>query len=383
VTAPAIDGHVAAGWDGLAREFATNLGERGDVGAAVAVYHRGSCVVDLWGGFTDAARQHPWHADTIVGVFSTTKGVTAVCANLLIERGVLDPDEPVSTYWPEFAANGKAEIPLRWLLSHRAGVAALDAPVTMEDVLGWDGVVAAVAAQAPNWEPGTMHGYHARTYGWAVGEVIRRVTGMSAGTFFRHEVGDPLGLRFWIGLPDEEESHCADLIPAPGPGFMDLFSEDSMFRRVMAGPNDLFVAGYDESWNDRSRRAAEMPSSNGIGDARSLARMYAATIGSVDGIRLLSAGAVSRATEVQSEGPECVVGIPMTIGLGFMVGPTMCPTIGDRAFGHAGAGGSLAFADPDAEIGFAYVMNQLAFDPEDRRASSLAAAARRCAGGGD
>jgi CubicO group peptidase (beta-lactamase class C family) len=309
--------------------------------------------------------------------FSTTKGVTAVCANLLIQRGLLDPDAPVAQYWPEFAANGKQDITVAMVLAHRAGLAAVDGDVGIDDVLGWDGVVAAIAAQAPQWKPGSAHGYHARTYGWITGEIIRRITGVTVGQFFAGEIAGPLGLRYWIGLPAEIEPDCADLIPASGPSFLALLDRESMLYRVMAGPSNLFVNGYDESWNSRAMRAVELPSSNGIGDARSLARLYAACVGDVDGLRLLSDETVARATELLSTGIDLVVGQELCFGLGFLAGPTLLGLGRPRVFGHSGAGGSTAIADPDSGLSMAYVMNRLRFDV-DPRAPSLAAAAFAC-----
>jgi CubicO group peptidase (beta-lactamase class C family) len=247
----------------------------------------------------------------------------------------------------------------------------------MEDVLGWEGVVEAIAEQAPNWEPGTTHGYHARSYGWTLGEVVRRVTGRSLGRFFREQIGEPLGLDFWIGLPDVVEPRCANLIPleTEGVSLVDLLPGDSLLRRVMVGPSDLFAGGYDESWNTRPLRAAEMPSSNGIGDARSIARFYAALVGAVDGVRVLRPATVAQATEVQSSGTDQVLGVEMTFGLGYLLQPTVAPGAGRAAFGHSGAGGSLGFADPEAGISFGYAMNRLKLSlTGDERTLGLVAA---------
>ena len=209
--------------------FVANFDEGREVGAAFAAYHRGRKVVDLWGGVADPATGRPWSEDTIVLVFSSTKGATALCANLLAERGQLDVDAPVADYWPEFAQAGKGQIPVRYLLSHEAGLAWIDGDMSLEEALSWDPVVAALARQKPHWEPGTQHGYHATTYGWLVGEVIRRVCGRSVGTFFREEVAGPLGLDFWIGLPESEEPRVAPLIAFELPGGADFLSAIETF----------------------------------------------------------------------------------------------------------------------------------------------------------
>jgi CubicO group peptidase (beta-lactamase class C family) len=373
-----LQGTAEPGFGKVADAFRRCFSEHGDVGAAVAVYRDGKPVVDLWAGDADPAAATPWTRDTVVMTFSTTKGVTAVCANLLVQRGLLDPDAPVARYWPEFGVNGKQSITVAMVLAHRAGLAAVDGDVGIDDVLGWDGVVSAIAAQAPQWVPGSAHGYHARTYGWITGEIIRRITGRTAGQFFAEEIARPLGLRYWIGLPAEFEADCAELIPAAGPSFLSLLDHESMLYRVMAGPSGLFVNGYDETWNSRPMRAVELPSSNGIGDALSLARLYAACVGDVDGLRLLSDETVASATQLRSTGIDLVVGQELCFGLGFIAGPTLLGLGRPRVFGHSGAGGSTAIADTDTGLSMAYVMNRLRFDV-DPRASSLAAAAFACA----
>jgi CubicO group peptidase (beta-lactamase class C family) len=375
-----VQGTLEAGFEPVAEAFAENFAHHGDVGAACTVLLDGVPVVDLWGGFADREAGSAWARDTIVIAYSCTKGATAVCANKLVQEGRLDPKAPIAQYWPEFAANGKAAITVEQALSHRAGLAAVDGDLTLDDVAAWDPVVAAIAAQAPNWEPGTKHGYHTRSYGWIVGELIRRVSGLSPGRYFAQEVAAPLGLDFYIGVPEDVEPRVARMYPErlepDAQAFMDsVLSDPSTFMgRVMSGPSGLFR--YDDMWNTRRMRAAEMPSSNGHGDARSLARMYAACIGEVDGVRLLTDETVQRATQVLSHGPDCVIGQPLTIGLGFMLAPTFPPGPGRRSFGHAGAGGSLAFADPDRGLAFTYVMNQmrLSVSEQDPRAQRLVAA---------
>ncbi len=367
-----VQGFAEAGFEPVADAFRANFVEHGDIGAAVCVYHRGVPVVDLWGGLADREAARPWEQDTLQLVFSTTKAMAATCVHLLVERGVLDLDAPVATYWPEFAANGKAGIPLRWVLSHEAGLAAVTGEVSMDDVLGWHGVVEAIAAQAPVWEPGTAHGYHARSYGWILGEVVRRATGRSLGRFFAEEVAGPFGLDFFIGLPAAELPRVAHLYPPvlepEAQELMDAFmGPDTLLGQVLSGPSDLF--GYDDMWNRPDVLAAEMPSSNGIGSARAVARMYAALIGEVGGQRILSPSTVANATEVRVSGPDHVIGMPMSFGLGYMTPPPLAPP---GSFGHAGAGGSLGIADPAGEWSLGYVMNQMQLGLSgDERGTSL------------
>jgi len=375
-TDPVVDvrGAVDPAFERVADAFAANFAEHGDVGAACAVYVDGEPVVDIWGGMAEVEPSRRWERDTLVWVASTTKGVVAVCANQLIEQGRLDPDAPVAEYWPEFAANGKADISVKWALSHRAGLADVQADLTLDEVAAWDPIVEAIAEAPPVWEPGTAHGYHTLTFGWIVGEIIRRVTGRSPGQYFADAVAAPLDLDFHLGVPPELDHRLAHLYhDTETQAMLDAVFRDSstLLGRATSGPSGLF--GWDEMWdtgmwNSRRMRGAEVPSTNGHGDARSLARMYAACMGEVDGIRLLSDQTVARATVALSEGTDCVAGIPMTFGLGFMLGP-MSGTgmlgpmrdvgVSSRTFGHVGAGGSTAFADPDHGLTFCYVMNQM------------------------
>ena len=374
----ATEGRVEPGYEPVREAFEENFRSHGDVGAAVCVYRHGRPVVDLWGG-RDGERA--WRSDQVVMVFSSTKGVTATCAHLLAQRGELDLDAPVAEYWPEFAAQGKGEIPVRWLLCHRAGLAAVEGEFELADVLRWDPVIEALAAQKPNWTPGDGHGYHARSYGWCVGEVIRRVSGRSVGRFWAEEIAAPLGLDFWIGLPESIESRCAALLPPQETPLLDAIPPGSLGMRVMTGPGDVFAGGYDQTWNRREVRAAEIPSSNGIGDARSLARLYAATVGEVDGLRLLEPKTVRDASASQARGPDRVLGLETHFGSGYALPPMLGAAVGPRAFGHPGAGGSLGFADPEAGLGFGYAMNQMKLNAlGDERGESLVRAAYACLG---
>jgi CubicO group peptidase (beta-lactamase class C family) len=354
-----IHGRTEPDFEPVTDAFVANFTDRGDIGAAVCVYHRGVPVVDLWAGYAEHETARAWERDTLQLVFSTTKAVTATCIHLLVERGVLDLDERVATYWPEFAAAGKADIPLHWVLSHQAGLAAVTGEVDLDDVLGWHGVVEAISSQAPVWEPGTAHGYHARSFGWILGEVVRRVTGRSLGRFFAEEIAGPNDLDFFIGLPASELPRVARTYPPvvepEVKELMDSFmGSDTLLGQVLAGPSNLFA--YDDRWNQPEMLAAEMPSSNGVGTARAIARMLAALIGEVDGRRILAADTVERATEVRASGPDHVIGVPMSYGLGYMTPPPFCPP---GSFGHAGAGGSLALADPELDWAMGYVMNRM------------------------
>lgn len=357
-----VDGLVDSGFEGVRRAFQENFDERGEVGASVAVWVDGRPVVDLWGGVADLATGRPWTHDTIALFFSATKGLSAVCIHLLVERGLIDLDAPIARYWPEFGRQGKDQITVRWLLSHRAGLARIDADLTLDEALSWDPVVEALAAQSPNWAPGTAHGYHMRSFGWLVGELVRRVDGRTIGRFLADEIAGPGDLDLWLGLPEELEPQVATLIP-PDSSFQDLMDslpDDMLLRVVSSGPSDHFH--YDQMWNTRRIHEIELPSSNGIGNARSLARFYASLLDNFDGVRVLSPDAVAQAAVEHSSGPDQVLMIDTRFGLGFMLGQSISPMCPHRVFGHPGAGGSLAFADPKVNLSFAYIMNDLRFD---------------------
>jgi CubicO group peptidase (beta-lactamase class C family) len=374
-----IGGWVEARFEPVLDAFAENFDRRGEVGAAVCAYLDGHPVVDLWGGLADATTGQPWSSDSVVVVFSSTKGVTSVCANLLIERGRLDPAAPVAQYWPEFAAGHKAAITVAQTISHQAGLPMVDGEYTLTEVLSWDPMVRALAAQEPIWPPGTHHGYHMRTFGWLVGELVRRVDGRTIGTFWREEIAEPLGLDFWIGLPERFEPRVARLVPPERDlgALLRQLDADLLLARVFSNPSGLF--GYNEMWNNPVMHAAELPSSNGIGDARSLARMYASCIGEVDGVRTLQPSTVAAATVEHACGKDEVLMTDTCFGLGFMLGRSFGAANRPSAFGHAGAGGSLSFADPDARLAFGYVMNDLRFDPNgDPRSEELVRALYRC-----
>ena len=382
----AVEGSTHPRFAHVREAFARNFEDLNEKGAAVSVVHRGETVVDLWGGAVGSAASADWAEDTLEIVFSTTKGATAICALMLVDRGELDLDAPVARYWPEFAAGGKERIPVRQILEHQAGLPVVDAQLTFEDVLAGEPVARALAAQAPIWEPGTRHGYHGLTYGWLVGELVHRVSGKSLGEFFRTEVARPLGLDFWIGLPETEERRVAPFLEASPPAdpavlqqMAALFAPGALFRRMIT-MNDAIPmgAGSDNVYNSRKVHAAELPAVNGITTARSLARLYAATLREVDGVRLFGPKTQRRALEVTSTGADAVLPIRTRFGLGFMCdGPDM-RMLGPDSYGHPGAGGSIGFADPAADVAFGYVMNQhgasLVIDERARRLIDAVAA---------
>jgi CubicO group peptidase (beta-lactamase class C family) len=332
-----------------------------ELGAGLNVVVEGRELIDLWGGFADKARSRPWRRDTLANVYSTTKGITAIAAHQLIERGELELDAPVARYWPEFAQKGKAELPVRMLLNHQAGLAAVAKPLVPEDLYDWGTMTRALAEQEPWWQPGADHGYHAITYGWLVGELIRRVSGMGVGRYVREHIAAPLGAEFWIGLPEELDARTAELLQGP-------ISTDgpNLLERIIAEPNGVLAKAFGNpslllmSPNTREWRAAELPAANGHTTAAALARIYAALAngGELDGVRVLRPETIERARSEESYGPDRVLTLVTRFGLGFMLPPANEPLgPNPRSFGHGGAGGSLGIADPEAKLGFGYVMN--------------------------
>jgi CubicO group peptidase (beta-lactamase class C family) len=344
-----------------------------EIGAAISFVVDGESVIDLWGGHYDAERTRAWEQDTIVNTYSTTKGMTAICAHQLIERGLIDLDAPVARYWPQFAAGGKAEIPVRWLLSHQAGLPAVRDLLPDDAVVNWDVMTAALAAQEPWWEPGTKHGYHALTYGFLVGEVIRRASGRTVGAWFRENVAGPLGADFQIGFGPEHDARTSDLhgslFQRGGATTPDLPGPLGQMMRDMTDPTTMTGAAFNnpprgaDRVNTRAWRGAEVPAANGHGTARALSRIYGALArgGEIDGVRILERESIERARTEQAFGPDAVLGqLPMRFGLGFMLRQDLMPlSPSENAFGHPGAGGSIGMADPDAKVGFGYVMNKM------------------------
>jgi CubicO group peptidase (beta-lactamase class C family) len=351
----------------LREAFAENFAGRDEVGAGVCVMAKGCAVVDLWGGFRDEARTRPWSRDTLVNAYSVGKGVAAMLVLRFVEGRRIDLDVPVQRYWPEFAAEGKRETTLRMLLSHRAGLPAVREPLPEHAQYHWSAMTGALAAQAPFWEPGTAHGYHCNTFGFLVGELVRRVHGSSFGTALRELVTGPLQADYFVGLPRAEHGRVADIVgpgaePLP-PGATRRFPEptgdpecDLMRRHAYFNPSGLSGFGVV---NSAAWRLAEIPSTNGHGTARAVAALYASLLEGAASPLGVGAGLLCEATRVHSDGDDLVLGRSSRFGLGFQLGSeSRAVGGGARSFGHFGYGGSLGFADPDAGLAFGYVMNR-------------------------
>ena len=371
---PPVSGHCDSRFEAVRDVFTANLESGADLGAGVAFTLDGELVVDLWGGFLDLDHESPWERDSLVNLYSTTKGMVAICVQQLVESGKLEIDAPVAQYWPEFAARGKQDIPVRQLLCHQAGLPAVRKPLETPVLYDWNAFAAALAEEEPWWEPGTRHGYHAITFGHLVGEVIRRVSGQSVGEYFRAHVAEPLGADFHIGLPDTEHARTSTLHGRlisgdPSKTSADVPEALKNFMREMADPSTMTGGAFNnprippDAVNTAEWRRAEIPAANGHGTARALARIYGTLSrgGEIDGVRILESESIERAIAVQADGPDAVLGgMPMRFGLGFMLrSPIMPLSPSPRSFGHPGAGGSLGMADPDARVGFGYTPNKM------------------------
>ncbi|MEU0437546.1 serine hydrolase domain-containing protein [Streptomyces sp. NPDC006290] len=379
-----VNGTVTEGFEPVREAFAGNFAALGDRGAAVTVYRDGHKVVDLWGGTRDVDGTEPWQRGTAQIVRSATKGVAAAVLLLLAQRGHLDLDAPVGAYWPEYKAHGKEHTRVRHLLAHRAGVPVLDRPLSPAEAADLDLAAAAVAAQTPVWEPGAEHGYHAQTYSWLTGELVRRVTGRTIGQWIADEIARPLDLDLWVGLPEavagrvgrvaqvEAPSTPGGLKTRPKRAVSEAYADpDSITRRAFAAITPM----PDE--NDPAYRAAVLPASNGIATADGLARFYAALIGEVDGVRLFTPETVSAARTEQSAGPDRVLVVNTRFGLGYMLHGGASPLLSPGSFGHPGRGGALGFADPESGIAFGYVTNAFRTSvTADARAQALVRAVR-------
>jgi len=365
VPEPAVAGACDARFAAVRDAFVANFVEHGEVGAAVTIVVDGRVVVNLWAGHADAARSRPWRRDTMVNVFSVTKALSTVCVLRAVERGLLDLDAPVARVWPEFAAAGKEGVTLRQILSHRAGLPAVRAPLPEGAQLDHARMATALAAQAPWWEPGAAHGYHVNTFGFLLGELVRRTIGASIGQMLRDEVARPLGADVHLGVPRSEHARIAEFLwTAPVPPLPD--DPASLPEPVALQWNTYFnppgISGSDGWVNRAAWRDAELPSTNGHASARGLARVYAALAGggTIDGVHVLAGETIAAATREQSCGDDLVLLRPSRFGLGFQLTQPERP-LGPNAgaFGHFGSGGALGFCDPDSGVAFGYVMNHM------------------------
>ncbi|HEX7353901.1 MAG TPA: serine hydrolase domain-containing protein [Mycobacteriales bacterium] len=355
-----VQGSCDERFDRLRTALAEQLDSGEELGGSIAVTLDGAPVVDIWGGWADEAKTRPWERDTIVNVWSTTKTVMALAALVLVDRGELDLYAPVSKYWPEFAANGKESVEVRHLMSHTSGVSGWEQPVTVEEIYDWEASTAHLARQAPWWEPGTASGYHALNQGHLVGEVVRRITGLSPGTFIAQELCAPLGADFHVGLDPSEFGRIAPVVPPP-PLPIDFASldPDSVMIKTFTGPLPDASVTTTDAW-----RTAEIPAANGHGNARSVARLQTviANGGEVDGVRLLSPKTIDKIFDAQSDGVDLVLGVPVRFGMGFALAPNQeLPYVpSGRICFWGGYGGSSIIIDTERRAVFAYMMNKMA-----------------------
>ncbi|MFI6333718.1 serine hydrolase domain-containing protein [Streptomyces sp. NPDC050535] len=377
-----IDGFTAPGFERVADAFAATFTRHDAMGAALCVRVAGETVLDLWGGTADERERAPWTKDTISVIFSCTKGLTSILAARLVAEGRLDYGTPVVAYWPEFGASGKDAITVRDLLAHRSGLAAPRDVLTLEDAVEWDLVTGRLAAQEPLWEVGEGHAYHALTHGWLIGEVIRRVTGATVGQYFAELVAEPLHADAWIGLPPGARHRVAHM--RAGQTLTALVAQQAAARpsgeidwsdRSMtlgkAFPPEL--VDDNGGFNDPRVQAAELPGAGGIASARALASIWSSTVVETDGVRLLDPGTVQDAIRPQTEGTPVFGGqapFPRW-GMGFQLPSLAREYLGPTSFGHDGAGGQVAFADPAHQVGFAYLTNIMEAGPDPRATSVI------------
>ncbi len=379
-----VNGYCDAEFERVQAAFTRNLASGDDVGASFAVNIDGRFVVDLWGGYADAEQRRPWEKDTIVNTYSTTKTMTTLCVMVLVDRGQIDLDAPVALYWPQFAQNGKEKLPVRYLLSHQSGLAGWEEPVTMDTLYNWTETVALLAAQKPWWQPGQGCGYHAVTYGYLLGEVVRRVTGKSLGTFFREEIAVPLGVDFHIGFGAEIDPRVADMIPPPPDTRLGDITAAQRERMRASIPYKVFtnpVMG-PELLKDRAWRAAEIPASNGHGNARAVAKANAilAGGGELEGKRFFSVNTLEKFVSEQCYYRDLVLDVPVRWGLGYALNSPELPVGPNaRAFWWGGYGGSRVVIDREARLCCAYVMNKIRPGlTGDRRSTALLDAVYQC-----
>ena len=368
-----IQGACDPRFDKVKQAFEKNFLDHNELGASVCITLNGETVVDLWGGFKDEKQQQAWQEDTKCVVFSCTKGATALCVHVLVSRGEIELDQPVAHYWPEFAQSGKDDIPVRMLLNHQSGIAAVDHPLSKHCYADWDEVTQALAQQKPYWQPGSRAGYHLLTFGWLNGEIVKRVSGQSLGSFFRSEIAEPLGLDFWIGLPAHLDNDVAPMIPAPP-------EPDNDFFKALLDTNSMQTHGLlhfgdymstDAGFNSEAAHRAEIGGAGGITNARGLAGMYAPLANGerFNGTQIVTPDTIANMSRTSSAlGTDAMLLMPTRFGLGFMktmdnrrepLGRRSSAILSDTAFGHVGAGGSIGFADPAKGLSFGYAMNRM------------------------
>ncbi|NIK58889.1 serine hydrolase domain-containing protein [Kribbella shirazensis] len=359
---------TSAGFGHVAEAFERNFAERGEVGAAFAAYHRGELVVDLWGGTADPETGRAWDRDTVHLMFSGTKGLTSACVLLLVQRGQLALDDPLSRYWPEFGAQGKKNVTVAEVLSHQARLPWVEAGYA--DLFDHDAMAAHLAAQAPASDPRAAFMYHPVTWGWLLDELVRRIDGRTVGQFFADEFAVPLGLEVWIGLPEELHRRAARMVAPDG------VLADGPWTELNR-PNPLWVPGAEKIWNSAEYRSAGFPAVGGYATARGMARFYASLLGDVDGVRVLSPEFVELGRREIRRGTEPTWGGPIAYGAGFEL-QTGDDRLGDPAdaFGHGGAGGSRHGGWPGRETAFSYLMNEVRAAPDERPATLLTALSR-------
>lgn len=363
-----IHGHCAPAWARVKDAFAANFREANELGAALCVHVDGEPVVDIHAGLLDSREGGAWREDTLVNIFSTTKGIVSALALRLVAEGKLSLELPVAHYWPEFAQNGKGGIPVKWLLTHRAGVPAVREMLPDAALYDWERMCAALAAEKPWWEPGTQHGYHPVTFGWLIGEVIRRVSGMSVGEYLQQAFAKPLSLDMCIGVPESEHGRIARISrPAPDPSNTEAMN---FMQKVMMDPTGVTSRAFANPMsiatgtNTREWRSAEIPAANGHATARAVSRFYAALAcgGALEGVEILPKDILKYCWTEQSAGSDSVLGIDTRFSYGWMLSQNRANAAfgpGARSFGHPGAGGSVGMADPDKRIAIGYVLNRM------------------------
>lgn len=367
-----VSGYCDPKFQAVADEFIRNFDKRNEVGASVCTRIEGEAVVDLWGGRFTADSDKAWQEDTISIIFSCTKAATALCAHLLIDRGELDLQAPVTRYWPEFGKNGKEDVTVLMMLNHSVGLPAFREPIKEGGYYDWDYMIKRLEEEEPFWQPGIRNGYHMISFGWTVGELVRRVSGRSLGTFFREEVAEPLGLEFWIGLPEQFEDRVSPMIPFVPDGSGPV---SDFINALLSDPSSISSLSWLNSGghtpDTRAAHAAEIGGGGGISNARSLSNMFVplANRGSYGEKQLISAESIARMSQISMATQlDATLLIPTRFALGFMKsmdnrrgkpGNTDSAILGDAAFGHVGAGGSIGFADPDDNLAFAYTMNRM------------------------